>query len=75
MTSLKEKAVKVKESAKEKLVGVEMEDKSTAQTRAEFMQHAVQDEESGEYYMGQTEFVNAIAPPKEDYVRISPRCA
>lgn len=38
------------------------------QTQAEFMQYAVQDDETGEYYMAEEEFANAIAPPNEDYV-------
>ena len=28
----------------------------------------VKDEETGELYMGEEEFVNAVAPPAEDYV-------
>jgi solute carrier family 25 aspartate/glutamate transporter 12/13 len=67
MASITEKA---KESVKESLVGVEEEQQASAQTRADFMQHAIKDEETGEYYMGQEEFVNAVAPPGEDYVRI-----
>ena len=62
---------KVKEGVKEGLVGKEIEEQNqnlSASTRAEFMQHALKDEESGEYYMGQEEFVNAIAPLDEDYV-------
>ena len=68
-----EKAQEAKESVKDTLVGHEVpseEQQTSAQTRADFMQHAIQDEETGEYYMGQQEFVNAVAPPDEDYVRI-----
>lgn len=54
---------------KEGLVGAEGEEQQySAQTRAEFMQHAVYDEEAEVWYMGREEFVNAIAPPNEDYV-------
>ena len=76
MASIAEKAEKAKESVKESLVGVEEdpqreEQQASAQTRADFMQHAIKDEAIGEYYMGQEEFVNAVAPPGEDYVRIT----
>lgn len=59
----------IKESVKETLLGVEDEPQLSSQMRAEFMQHAKKDSESGDYYMGQEEFVNAIAPESEDYVR------
>ena len=60
---------KVKEGVKESLVGVEGEEQQfSAQTRAEFMQYAIQDPESSEWYLGRDEFVDAIAPPNEDYV-------
>jgi solute carrier family 25 (mitochondrial aspartate/glutamate transporter), member 12/13 len=36
-----------------------------------FMKHAKKDADTGEYYMGEREFVEAIAPPTEDYVRVS----
>lgn len=66
---------KVKEGVKETLVGVEGEEQQfSAQTRAEFMQYAIKDDESEEYYMGREEFVNAIAPPSEDYVSSNPVC-
>lgn len=32
------------------------------------MKHAVQEGEDGEHYLGQEEFINAIAPRTEDYV-------
>lgn len=60
---------KVKEGVKETLVGTEGEElQYSSQTRAEFMQYAVKDEETEEEYMGRQEFVDAIAPPDEDYV-------
>ena len=61
----------ITESVKEALVGTEDEPQLSSQTRSEFMQHAVKDEESGEYYMGEHEFINAIAPESEDYVSIT----
>lgn len=68
MEELKEKAEKVKDGVKETLLGVEDELQTSDQTRSEFMQQAHKDEETGEWYMGETEFVNAVAPVGEDYV-------
>lgn len=56
------------ESVKETLLGIEDEPQLSSQSRAEFMQHAKRDEKSGEYFMTEEEFVDAIAPPSEDYV-------
>ena len=56
------------EKVKEALVGTEEEPQLSSQTRTEFLQHAKKDEETGEYYMGESEFINAIAPEGEDYV-------
>lgn len=58
----------VKETVKEALLGVEDEPQLSTQTRAEFMQHAVKDAGSDEYYLGQEQFIDAIAPESEDYV-------
>lgn len=58
----------VVDSVKEALLGTEDEPQLSSQTRLEFMQHAIKDEESGEYYLGEHEFINAIAPEGEDYV-------
>lgn len=68
MEDLKEKAEKVKEGVKETLLGVEDESQTSDQTRSEFMQQAKKDDDTGEWYMGETEFVNAVAPAGEDYV-------
>lgn len=68
MDELKEKAEKVKEGVKETLLGVEDESQTSDQTRSEFMQQAKKDEDTGEWFMGETEFVNAVAPAGEDYV-------
>lgn len=62
------KAVQVKEAVKETLVGSEEPVQVSAQSKARFNQYAVQDFESGELYMGPTEFINAVAPVDEDYV-------
>ncbi|KAK3702412.1 mitochondrial aspartate-glutamate transporter agc1 [Vermiconidia calcicola] len=62
----------VKESVKESLVGHEepQHGHPPSQIRSEFEKHAVKDEESGEYFLGQKEFVDAIAPEDEDYHKI-----
>lgn len=62
----------VTESIKEKVLGTEVEPQLSAQTRNNFLQHAKKDEGSDEWYMTETEFVDAIAPEGEDYV--SPAC-
>lgn len=61
-------ATAVKESVSEALLGTTIEPELSAQTKAEFMKHAVKDEKSGEYYLREREFVDAIAPETEDYV-------
>jgi solute carrier family 25 (mitochondrial aspartate/glutamate transporter), member 12/13 len=58
----------VMESVKESLVGTEEGANLSAETRREFMQYAVRDEETGELYLGEKQFVDAIAPESEDYV-------
>lgn len=60
----------VTEKVKESLVGTEEEPQLSGQSRADFMQHAITDEETGERYMGQKEFIDAIAPEGEDYVSL-----
>lgn len=66
-------ATKVKESVKETLLGSEEPAQLSAQTKATFMKHAHHDEASGELVMTEPEFVDAIAPEKEDYVSWHPR--
>lgn len=63
----------VKETVKETLVGTATEEPGSqlsAQSRARFNSHAAKDPETGELYMGQEEFINAIAPKDEDYHKI-----
>lgn len=66
------KAVAVKEAVKESLIGSEEPVQVSAQVKARFNQNAVKDSESGELLMGPEEFINAIAPPNEDYVSPTP---
>jgi hypothetical protein len=58
----------VKGSIKESLVGTTQEPQLSQQIRQNFMRKAKTDRESGELYMGEDEFVDAIAPESEDYV-------
>ncbi|TKA76096.1 hypothetical protein B0A55_04415 [Friedmanniomyces simplex] len=58
----------VVDQVKETLVGTESGAGLSAQTRYDFMQNAVKDDE-GELYMGEKEFVDAIAPEGEDYIK------
>ena len=58
----------VTEAVKESLVGTTIEPELSQEIRATFNQHSKQDEASGEDYMVEEDFVNAIAPMNEDYV-------
>lgn len=58
----------VKEQAKEALLGTEDQPHLSQKTRAEFLKYALQDPESGERYLDEEQFINAIAPRGEDYV-------
>lgn len=62
------KAAAVKEAVKESLIGSEEPVQQSTQTKARFASHAIKDGETGELYMGADEFINAVAPPDEDYV-------
>jgi len=57
----------VKEQVGEALLGTTQEPQLSQQTIAIFMKHAVKDE-TGEYYLGENEFIDAVAPESEDYV-------
>jgi len=62
------KVALVKEAVKETLVGTEEPVQLSTQTKARFNSHAVKDAESEELFLGPEEFINAVAPPDEDYV-------
>ena len=59
----------VAEAVKESILGVTQPEDLSPTSRTTFLKFAKQDEEDGDYYMGEDEFINAIAPPEEDYVR------
>jgi solute carrier family 25 aspartate/glutamate transporter 12/13 len=61
---------KAKEVLKETLLGTEQVEnvQLSAQSKATFEKNARKDPESEELFMGEEEFINAIAPKTEDYV-------
>ncbi|KAK3491296.1 putative mitochondrial carrier protein ARALAR1 [Neurospora crassa] len=68
-------AAVVKEAVKETLIGSDehaaaYQVQPTAQTKARFTHYAVQDSETGELYLGPDQFIDAVAPPHEDYHKI-----
>lgn len=58
------------EAVKESLLGTTLPADLTQESRTTFLKHAKQDQD-GEYYMEEEDFVHAIAPPDEDYVSIT----
>jgi solute carrier family 25 aspartate/glutamate transporter 12/13 len=61
---------KAKEAIKESLLGSEAaaDVQLSAQSKATFDRNARRDEGTGELFMGEQEFINAVAPEGEDYV-------
>lgn len=57
----------VAETVKESLLGATLPAELTQESRTTFLKHAKQ-EENGDYYMEEEDFINAIAPPEENYV-------
>lgn len=63
----------ITEKVKESLVGIEEEPQLSAQIRQEFLSHAHTDEDTGEHYMSEAEFVDLIVPEGiEDFVSPAP---
>jgi len=61
----------VSETVKESLLGADHETgQLSLQAKATFDTYAKKDESTGELVMGEEEFINAIAPEKEDYVSL-----
>ncbi|VBB75371.1 Putative calcium-binding mitochondrial carrier protein Aralar1 [Podospora comata] len=63
------KVTVVREAVKETLVGSTEPQELSAQTKARFIKHAIK-EDGAEPYLGPDEFINAVAPPSEDYHKI-----
>lgn len=61
---------KAKEAVKDKLLGTELTQdvQLSALSKETFDKNARKDEESGELFMAEEGFINAIAPEGEDYV-------
>ena len=57
-----------KTAIKESLLGTTVEPDISLQSKATFDRNSRQDEETGEEYMSEEDFVNAVAPASEDYV-------
>ncbi|KAI1618094.1 olfactory receptor [Exophiala viscosa] len=60
----------VTEAVKESLVGSAHPTGLTNESRTTFFQNSRQDGEESELYMNEEDFINAIAPPQEDYHKI-----
>lgn len=57
-----------KQAIKETLLGTTREPELSQQTKATFDRNSRQDEATGDFYMTEEDFVNAIAPASENYV-------
>lgn len=64
----------VKEAVAETLVGTTQEPSLSQQTRQTFRRHAIKDEQTGEYYLGEDQFIDCVAPQSEDYVGSRNEC-
>ena len=58
----------VTDAVKKTLVGTTIEPELSQEVRATFDRHSIQDDATGERYMTEKEFVDAIAPVHENYV-------
>jgi solute carrier family 25 aspartate/glutamate transporter 12/13 len=62
-------AAKVTEAVKASLVGTKDEELATSQQiKNHFAQYARKDETTGDSFMTEEDFINAIAPKNQDYV-------
>src|SRR5690242_15407239 len=58
----------LKEEVREVLLGTTDEPQLSQLTRAAFMKHAQKDEATGEFFLNEESFIDAVAPESEDYV-------
>jgi solute carrier family 25 (mitochondrial aspartate/glutamate transporter), member 12/13 len=58
----------VKEAVKESLLGSEEPSNLSAKNKATFVGLASKDPETGELFMHEDQFIDAVAPADEDYV-------
>lgn len=68
--SIKTTSEELKETFKEKFLGTDAPESVSLESKATFLKYASL-EENGELFMSQEDFINAIAPPEEDYVGCS----
>jgi solute carrier family 25 aspartate/glutamate transporter 12/13 len=66
------KPATVKEAVKDSLLGTDEPVELSSKNKAQFLTIATKDPETGELYLGEDEFINAVAPPDEDYVSTVP---
>lgn len=59
----------VKEAVKESLLGSEDPSNLSAKNKATYISLAQKDPETGELFMTEEQFIDAVAPAEEDYVR------
>lgn len=58
----------LKEEVREVLLGTTDEPQLSSLTRAAFMKHAQKDETTGDFFLTEESFIDAVAPESEDYV-------
>ena len=61
---------KVTEAVRQSLVGSSEQPQLSHQIKANFNHYARKDEQTGDLYMNQDDFINAVAPKQEDYVSL-----
>lgn len=61
----------VTETVKQSLVGSSEQPQLSHQIKSNFNQYARKDEQTGDLYMSEDDFINAVAPKQEDYVSCS----
>ena len=61
----------VAETVKESLLGTSQPEALSPSSRTTFLKYARRDQDNDELYMGEEEFVNAIAPPDQNYVSLT----
>ncbi|KAL4888353.1 mitochondrial carrier domain-containing protein [Aspergillus ambiguus] len=60
----------VRDAVKESLVGSSNESQPSHQAKANFLRHARKDDATGEFFMSEEDFIDAVAPKHEDYHKI-----
>ena len=58
----------VKAQVVETLIGTTESPELSKQMRSDFLKHAIKDADGDDWFLGENEFIDAVAPPSEDYV-------